>query len=442
VNVSLTQAIFFLALGIVVIIVLTARYRLHAFFALMIACLVTGFGLQMHLPVLLEVTRQGFGNVMKSLGFIIVLGTTLGALLEHSGSTRVMAGYILKKVGERNASLAISLTGFLVGLPVFCDSGFIVLSGLNNSLARRTGISVVIMSVSLASGLYAVHCLVPPHPGAAAAATALQVDFGKMLFFGILVALPAMLVGHVWASWIGKKIPHRKPPAENAAEIHARQPSVAAAFLPVVVPILLIAARSFWSTGSTQRLWSRDILALGDPVYALSIGVILAFLSKKSWKTSELAVLLHDAVEKAGNILIITGAGGAFGAVLAASNLGAGLSHTSLLHGAGILFPFGVAAVLKTAQGSSTVAIITAAAIVQPLLVTIGLATGNGPLLCVLAMGAGSMMISHVNDSYFWVIARFSGLDVKTMLSVYSVATAGMGLIAFASVYLLSLIIG
>ena len=163
------QVLLFLLAGIVLIILLTARWRVHPFFALLIACFVVGPGVQMPVAGILTAIKNGFGQIMQSLGLIIVPGTTLGVLLEHSGCTRVMANFILKKTGEKKAPLAMSLTGFIVGLPVFCDSGYIVLSGLNQSLAKRTGISVAIMAVSLATGLYAVHCLLPPHPGAAAA---------------------------------------------------------------------------------------------------------------------------------------------------------------------------------------------------------------------------------------------------------------------------------
>ena len=155
---------------------------------------------------ILTAVKTGFGHIMQSLGLIIVLGTTLGVLLEHSGCTKVMANFILKKTGEKKAPLAMSITGFIVGLPVFCDSGYIVLSGLNQSLAKRTGISVVIMATSLATGLYAVHCLLPPHPGAAAAAVTIGVDFGKLIVIGIAVAIPGMLAGYFWAGYAGKKI--------------------------------------------------------------------------------------------------------------------------------------------------------------------------------------------------------------------------------------------
>ena len=179
-------------------------------------------------------------------------------------------------------------------------------------------------------------------------------------------------------------------------------------------------------------------LSIGDPVIALSIGVLLAFNCKRGWKKNTVSILLRDAAEKAGGILVIIGAGGALGAILAATKIGEHFSQSLALGSLGILFPFLLTFIVKTAQGSSTVAIITAASIVKPLLPALGLATGNGQLLCVLAMGAGSMMISHANDAYFWVIAKFSGLEMKPMLKVYSVATVLMGLASLGMVYLLS----
>lgn len=441
-NVSFAQVLIFLLAGIAVIILLTAKYRLHPFFALIIACFVTGLGVEMPLSEIVNTIKDGFGNIMKPLGMIIVLGTTLGVLLEHTGSSKVMANYILKKVGEKNAALAVSITGFIVGLPVFCDSGYIVLSGLNKSLAKRTGISMAVMSASLATGLYAVHCLVPPHPGAAAAAGTIGVDFGKLILYGIMIAIPAMLVGHLWAVYAGKKIKHAVVEEDEIIEDASAHPSAIKAFLPVIVPILLIAVRSFFALGSANENWLQNILiSLGDPVIALSIGVLLAFNCKRGWNKNIVALLLQESAEKAGSILVIIGAGGAFGAVLMATKMGEHLGEVFTLGSIGILFPFLVAFVLKTAQGSSTVAIITAASIVQPLLPALGLDTETGKLLCVLSLGAGSMMISHANDAYFWVITKFSGVDMKTTLKVYSVASVLMGLTTLLMVYILSLML-
>ncbi|HKO82188.1 MAG TPA: GntP family permease, partial [Chitinophagaceae bacterium] len=383
-NISLLQVIISMLAGIAVIIVLTTKFRLPAFFALLIACFVTGLCVQMSLPDLINVAKTGFGHTMQSLGFIIVLGTLLGLLLEYTGCTKVMAAYILKKAGEKNASLALSITGFIVGLPVFCDSGFIVLSGLNKSMIKRTGISAIIMSISLASGLYAVHCLLPPHPGAAAAASTIGVDFGKLILYGLVVAFPVMLVGHWWAGYMGKKMQHADVEDEELIKEPEAQPSVIQSFLPVIVPIVLIALRSFFiSAPQASTAWIKNLLAVGDPVIALLIAIVLTITAKRNWNKISINRLLHESLEKAGTILLIIGSGGAFGAILASTDIGNHFAAMPFLKSIGIFFPFLLAFILKTAQGSSTVAIITAASIVLPLLPVLGLNTENGKLLCV-----------------------------------------------------------
>src|SRR6218665_1094580 len=426
---SLIRVLVCLIAGIAVIVLLTAKFRVHAFFALIIACFLVGLGVKMPPAEVLNTVKDGFGNILKSLGVI----------LEHTGCTKVMANAILNAVGKKRAPFAMSLTGLIVGLPIFCDSGYIVLSGLNKSIAGRTGISVIVMAVSLATGLYSVHCLIPPHPGAAAAAGTLDVDFGKLIVMGIVVAIPAMIAGYLWTNYVGAKLP--KPDAEEEILVAeaAALPSALKAFMPVAIPILLIAIESFFAVAHTAaNQWVNFLLWLGDPIIALSIGVLLAFNSVRGWKRTAVLLLLQEGVEKAGGVLVIIGAGGAFGAVLAATQIGSHLSGALPLAALGLFFPFLLTFVLKTAQGSSTVAIITGASIVLPLLTALGLNTDKGHLLCVLAMGAGSMMISHANDAYFWVIAKFSGLEMKTMLRVYSAATACMGLTSLAVIYILS----
>jgi gluconate:H+ symporter, GntP family len=422
--------------GVALIVLLTTRLKVPAFFALLLACFAVGLLIGMPLPEIIRVGKTGFGNIMRSLGIVIALGTTLGVLLEHTGSTRVMASFILRRIGDRRTPMAMNLTGYVVGLPLFCDSGYIVLSSLNESLARRTGISVSVMAVSLATGLYAVHCLVPPHPGATAAAGTIGVDFGKLLLVGSLVAIPGMLAGYFWAGYAGRRWPVEAREEEEAVVVTADHPSVLAAFLPVLVPVVLIALSSFLPAGSNPSLLQRLLLNGGQAEVALAIGVLLVLFCQRKWDRHSLGSLLQEGVEKAGGILVIIGAGGAFGAVLAAADLGKHLSNSIDLGSLGILFPFLLTFFLKTAQGSSTVAIITAASLVQPLLGVLGLDSATCKLFTVLAMGAGSMMISHTNDAYFWVISRFSGVDLKTMLRVYSTATVVMGTISFLVLYL------
>ena len=437
---SFLQSFLFLLVGIAVIILFTAKYRIHAFFALLVACFIVGIGVQLPFISILTAIKEGFGRIMQSLGFIIVLGTTLGVLLEHSGSTRVMANFIIKQTGERKSPLAMSIAGFIVGLPVFCDSGYIVMSGLNQSLAKRTGISVVAMAISLATGLYSVHCLVPPHPGATAAAATIGVDLGKLILVGIAVAIPAMIIGHLWARYAGKKLQHVAASSEHID--HGPAPPVIMAFLPVIVPIILITLNSFFVLEKNGNSFLQKIFSvLGEPVVALAVGIILVFGNFYKLTKQHVGKLLQESAEKAGGILVIIGAGGAFGAVLAAARIGEQFSEAIDLQAMGVFFPFLLTFILKTAQGSSTVAIITASSIVLPLLPALGLDSEKGKLLSVLSMGAGSMMISHANDAYFWVISKFSGLEMKTMLKTYSVATILMGSVALLVVYILSLLL-
>ncbi len=441
-HISFAQILIWLFAGIGFIVFCTTRLRLHAFFALILACFVVGFGVEIPVMDTLAIIKTGFGNIISSLGLIIILGTTLGIILEHTGCTQVMAHFILRLTGKNKASLAMSITGFIVGLPIFCDSGYVVLSGLNQSLARRTGISLIIMSASLATGLLAVHCMVPPHPGATAAAGIIGVDFGKLILAGMAVAVPAAFVAHIWSKWIGKRFVSETTGMEEEIVDYKVAPGVLMAFLPILVPLLLIAFRSFMNIEKAgDNNFIHAIILLGEPAIALFIGTILAMLNIRAWDKKIVGSLMEEAVQKAGGILVIIGAGGAFGAVLAATKLGEHFGAMQSVARLGIFFPFFVTSLLKTAQGSSTVAIITAASIVQPLLGTLGLDSATGHLLCVLSMGAGSMMISHANDAYFWVITKFSGLEMKSVLLVYSTATLLMGSTAMLMVFILQKII-
>jgi GntP family gluconate:H+ symporter len=431
----------FLFLGIAVIVLLTARLKLHPFFALLIASMVVGLGIGFSVNEVLGLMKEGIGSIMRSLALVIILGTALGILLERTGSTRVMAAFILKKIGPKYPVMAMSITGFVVGMPLFCDSGFIVLSGLNSSLAKKTGTPVIIMAVAMATGLYSVHCLIPPHPGAAAAASTIGVDYGRLMLMGILIAIPAMLVGHFYARYAGKKFADTAT-QEDTVTIDSQDPSVLSAFLPVIVPVLLIATKSLLVTAANQTQFLFSILYIaGDPVIALSVGLLLALYAAYPWKNKAVNNWLQEGAEKAGGILVIIGAGGAFGAVLAATQIGKHFADVLPLAGMGLLFPFLLSFVLKTAQGSSTVAIITSASIIQPLLPVLGFVTPDQKILCVLAMGAGSMMISHANDAYFWVIARFEKIAMRPMLRVYTVSTILMGLTTLLMVYLLSFLL-
>lgn len=437
------QSMIVLLAGIVLIVVLTTKYKIHAFFALIAACLLVGLGLELSLADILTTTKTGFGNIIGALGLIIVFGTTLGIILERTGATVVLANAILKLTGQQRAAGAMNITGYIVGLPIFCDSGYIVLSSLNNNIAARTGTAMALMAASLASGLYAVHCLIPPHPGAAAATATLSADFGLVVLYGMLVAIPTACCGFLWAKYATRNIPLTTPSKQNnvvTEQIKQQLPSVGISILPIAIPILLIGIRSFITIDESSSFFLKLLYATGAPEVALGIGILLAILGKRNWKRDEFNTLLRQAVEKAGDILLIIGAGGAFGALIAQVNMAEYLSGNNVVSNLGLFFPFIVASLLKTAQGSSSVAIITTATMVLPMLPALGLDHTMGKVCTVLAMGAGSMMVSHANDSYFWVISRFSGVGMSVMLRVYTVATLVMGLVAVGLIYLLYLV--
>jgi GntP family gluconate:H+ symporter len=435
-TIPLIQSILGLLAGIVLIVVLTARFRVHAFFALLLASILTGCILGLPVTDIIGSIKTGIGTIIGSLGLLIILGTTLGLILEHSGSTTVLANYVLRRTGTRRSAMAMNIIGYLVGMPIFCDSGFIVLSGLNKALAKRSGIPMIVMASSLATGLYAVHCLMPPHPGITAATGSIHAEMGKVMLYGLLIAIPASVSGYLWSVFAGRRIAVTVSSDTTAEEATVKGPSVLMSIVPVAVPILLIAIRSLSSLEVTQPSLLLQLIAiLGIPEVALSAGILLALTQLKS----NMSTILQEGAEKAAGILIIIGGGGAFGAILAKADIGSHIPQNQSVAAMGLLLPFLVTALLKTAQGSSTVAVIAAAAIMQPLLPVMGLDSDSGHIICVLAMGAGSMMISHTNDAYFWVISKFSGLEIKEMLRVYSTGTIVMGLVSVGCVYLLSL---
>lgn len=434
----------FVVVAILLIVVLTSRLQINAFFALILVAL--GLAL-VALPFKDVVTtlKGGFGGTLASIGLIILFGTTIGVLLDKTRATHAMAAWVIGRTGKQRAPRAMAITGVLAGLPIFCDSGFIVLSGLNRSMARESGVPMARMAATLAICLYAMHCLVPPHPGITAAAGILGGSLGELILLGTAIALPTAVAGYAWVKWRSGHLP---PEMGGTGEAQAQSdsedaplPSPRASFLPVIVPLALITVAAFLAL--SKDLLSAEAMTLvkllGDPVCALLIGVVLCLPLLGRKERSHLNDYLAEAVEKAGPILIITAAGGAFGAVIKATGMGESFSRLLGSSQLGLLVPFLLAAVLKTAQGSSTVAAITTSSIIAPMLPALGLDSHWGRLLALCAIGSGSMVLSHANDSYFWVIAKFSEISPKTTLRVYSTATIVSAVVSFAITWLLAL---
>jgi len=441
-----TLWLFGLLLGSVGLIVwCTAHWRMHPFLVLFLVALLLGLVSGMPLDKIVDTLKEGFGETMKKIGLVIILGTVLGVLLERSKATLRMANFILGLVGENRAPAALSMTGFLVGLPIFCDSGFIILNGLKQSLVRRTPFGMPLMTICLATALYGVHCLVPPHPGIAAAAVTMGADLGMVMLVGMGISIPLTWLGYIWALRFGPKIEDSvKLSDHEQLDDHEDLPAIWRAFLPVMLPIFLIGTKSIVFLGiasdAPKSYWLKLLSLLGDPVIALLCALILAaMVLPKRDHFNSLQKWFGEGVEKAGPILAIIAGGGTFGAMLKATEMSTGLANSIMDWHLGLFFPFLLAAILKTAQGSSTVAVITAASIVAPSLAGLGLDSEWGRTLAVLSLGAGSMVVSHANDAYFWVIATFSNLRSDTLYRLYTPVTAAMGIAAQLLVWLLSL---
>lgn len=388
--------------------------------------------------------KDGFGATLGAIGLIILFGTTIGVILDKTGGAHALALAVLKWTGPNRTPRAIAITGFITGLPIFCDSGFIVLSGLSRSLARQSGASLVRMAGSLAIALYALHCLIPPHPGITAATGIVGGAIGQLVLAGTLVAIPSAIVGYLWVKWMSPAagLGESAQGAAGAA-VPADLPRGRLAVLPVVTPLALITLNSV--LGLVPGRLPAELLAVvklaGDPVVALLIGVLLALLLIRGPVLRQANDWFAEAIEKAGPILAITAAGGALGAVIKATGLGDQVSGWLSGSHWGLIVPFLLAAMLKTAQGSSTVAAMTAASIVAPMLAGLGLESDWGRLLTLLAIGSGSMTLSHANDSYFWVVTRFSEITPDATFRVYSSATVVMAVTSFLMTWGLSLVV-
>lgn len=433
--------------SIAAIILLSSRYRLNTFFVLLLVALATGLIAGLEGEQVLKALRTGFGGTLEKIGLLILFGATLGALLDRSHATVSLARFILGKTGQANAPAAMVLVGYVVGMPIFCDSGFVVLSGLALMLSLQVpGFHLRLVS-GLAIALFAVHCLAPPHPGISAAAGALRVDLGKAMLTGALVAIPTIWIGWLWLRRQSRSEAWNALAADVPADAlltrPQRLPSPFFSFLPIAVPIGLIALKSmsgFFSTEAFPRIFS-VINFFGDPAMALLCGIFLSLFLFEKWDKPLINSLLDNAIEKSGPILAITAAGGAFGEVIRTLEPGRVYGEWLSNSGLGLWAPFLLAAILKTAQGSSTVSVITTAGIVAPLLPALGLSGEFDSLLALMAMGAGSMIVSHANDSYFWVVSRFGQLPVDAMLKVFSIATFIMGATAFAIVWLMKILL-
>jgi GntP family gluconate:H+ symporter len=431
-------------LGIVISSILfivfgTLKYKIDPFIMLLLAAIFSGIFFGIPLASLINIISNGFGQTLSSIGIVIVLGAVIGVFLEKSNGINQIVSSLLKLFGKNNAGLALNFTGFITAIPVFCDAAFVILSAVPKALAKKTGFSLGFFGVALASGLYAAHVFIPPTPGPLAAAAILEVPLSEVLWYGLVVSIPVSLSGYFYASFFKNKqifvsneiINSNSFSFENKDKLSSNNKSGNGfvSFLPILVPILFISISSFYKLNTSQFFsLSQLIQFFGNPIVATFIGVLVSFMISYKIPKETKASWVSLALKQVGVIILITGAGGSFGAVLKTLDFSSLISFNNNTPYSGLLIAFVFAAIIKSAQGSSTVSILTTAAFMVPIISSVGLDTSLGRLMTVLSIGAGAMTISHVNDSYFWVVTKSLNLSVKQALIRYSLATLFQGI--------------
>ncbi|MDC3414380.1 GntP family permease [Aquibacillus sp. 3ASR75-11] len=445
--------IFVILLGVLFVIFATAKLKLHPFLSLLFAAFAIGIVAGLPLSEVTEAVNSGFGGLMGGIGLVIIFGTIIGVILEKSGAALRMAEVVLRLVGEKRPQLAMSLIGGIVSIPVFCDSGYIILSSLKKALAKRAKVTIASMAIALSTGLFATHTLVPPTPGPIAAAGNIGAEdyLGTVILMGLIVVIPVIFVGYIWAMKIGTKMKvegeDREDPAYDYDTIlkqFGEMPSTWKSFAPILVPIILISLSSVITFAGWTGAIFDILLFVGAPVVALLIGVLFAFLLLPKFDHETLTDWVGIGIKEAAPILLITGAGGAFGSVIKATAVAdfiEGFAGNDVFAGAMFVFvPFLIAAALKTAQGSSTAAIVITSSLMAPIVTQVGIEGAIPLALVVMAVGAGAMVVSHVNDSYFWVVKEFSGMSVTQAYKAQTAGTLMQGIVAIAVTFILWII--
>jgi GntP family gluconate:H+ symporter len=408
---SLLAALTFIIYG-------TSKLKWPAFLVLLLASLFLALATGVDPQEIGSLLSEGFGKTLKSIGLLIVFGSIIGVALEQSGATKKIAVEMLSRLSFLPLPYTVAIIGYLVSIPVFCDSAFVILSSLNKRLSQRSGIPLLALTIALSTGLFATHVLIPPTPGPLAAAANLELnDLGLLIIMGGSVAFLLMLVGAAFAQRISKRVSLEIQLPETEEGNEEELPSLKLAIAPIFIPLLLIGLSSFSNHFKI------------DPTLALGVGMVLSFRLGRFTKTeSFLSEVVNKGIQTAAPILLITAMGGTLGLVISKLPVAEFVAEHLLYPELGLLIPFLIAALLKSAQGSSTVAIITASAMVFPMLATLGLDSDLGKTWVVIAVGIGSMTVSHANDSYFWIVSQFGNLSVKEAYRYHTFATLLQGI--------------
>lgn len=452
-------------IAIILMIVMISKLKVHPFLALMSISLVLAIVAGIDLSKIPAMIGVGFSGTFKSIGIVIIFGTIIGTVLEKTGAALKLADMVVKLVGQRRPELAMLIMGWVVGIPVFCDSGFVVLNSIREALYKKISASPVAMSVALSGGLYASHVFIPPTPGPIAAAGTLGLGGNLLLviIMGTVVSVPVLVAVYFFSKSIAKSVTISDKEAdatitasyEELLNKFGKLPSGFLSLAPIIMPIIFMAVGSVIDVLAKQgmldkaALLPKIFLFLGNPIIALAIGVIFCvFLLAETKKMREFDHITNESLKIAGPILFITAAGGVLGNVITEAGFVNFIKeNASTIKAIGIFFPFIISAVLKTAQGSSTVAIITTASIMgafsadNSLMQTLGFTSEISAALCVMAIASGAMCVSHANDSYFWVVTNFSKMTADQGYRTQTAMTFIMGVVGMISVYILSLVL-
>lgn len=436
--------IVLLILAVAFIVVSTTKFKLHPFLALIFAAI--GFGLLSGMPFaeIVNSVNSGFGDIVGHIGLVIVIGCIIGTFLEESVGAYVMAQGIVRLAGKKRVPLAMLIVGCFISIPVYADSGFVILSPLNKAITKKAGVSLACTAIALSLGLTITHCLVPPTPGPVAATAILGADLGLVILVGLIVSVFVAAESYFFVTrYASRTYIDPDPDGEITVEEDDAKdkPSALRSFLPVVVPLVLIVFKSisdFPGAPFGEGVAASVLRFIGEPVIALIIGMILSFFLPKKFDRELLSTTgwVGKSLTSAAVIIMITAAGGSFGMILRNSGIADILGESLAGANVGIWLPFIIAAALKSAQGSSTVAIVTTASLIAPMMEALGFVSPVGKALAVMSLCSGAMVMSHVNDSFFWVVTQLSGMNVKTGCKLHGLGTLLGGLTAMLVVWI------
>ena len=449
-----TALIIVFIAAIVLLIVSISKWGVHPFLAIMGIALTLAVAIGIPLDTIPTTIGKGFSSIFASIGIVIILGTIIGIILEKTGAAIRLADAIIRVIGEKHPQLAIMLIGWIISVPVFCDSGFVIVNPIRKWLSRKTNCPSVTLTVALAAGLYVSHVFIPPTPGPIATAGLIGLENNLLLVIaaGLGISIVPLIAAYFYATFIGKKVKSAEDlDVESISQAYNEHnlPSTWASITPILLPIVLMAGGSIASFAKMEGFAGELLVFLGKPVIALAAGLVSALpLLWKRKMGDKLYEITQEALKTSGPIIFITAAGSVLGQVIVEAGFVQYIQqNASALSNIGIFFPFVVAAIIKTSQGSSTVAMTTTAGMMglyfsdASLMAALGMTTPIDAVLVVMAIGAGAMTVSHANDSYFWVVTNFGGLTPQNGYKTQTAVTFIMGTVSIITLFIISMFV-